>query len=102
MIQTAHPAPLHMQQSRLYLPLSLRWKQLRQDNYLLSDDENKVLQLEDWSSEGYFHLSFYEVSASAGVGLLAEVEEQPKTISFEPNWLRSEVGVSDESIFDVS
>jgi len=59
----------------------------------LSDDENKVLQLEDWISKGYFHLSFYEVSASAGTGLLAEVEEQPKTISFEPNWLRSEVGV---------
>ena len=65
----------------------------------LSDDEKKVLQLENWSSEGYVHLPFYEVSASAGAGLLAEVEEQPKTISFEPNWLRSEVGVCPTNVF---
>ncbi|MCJ8351153.1 hypothetical protein [Moritella sp.] len=39
------------------------------------------------------HVYIYEISASAGVGLLAEVEERPKTISFEPYWLRNEIGV---------
>jgi len=47
----------------------------------------------------HIQLPFYEVSASAGSGLLAEVEEQPKTISFEPNWLRSEVGVCPTNVF---
>ncbi|QUM81695.1 helix-turn-helix transcriptional regulator [Moritella sp. 5] len=47
----------------------------------------------------HIELPFYEISASAGVGLLAEVEEQPKTISFEPNWLRSEVGVCPTNVF---
>ncbi|EDM64881.1 putative transcriptional regulator [Moritella sp. PE36] len=42
---------------------------------------------------------FYEISASAGVGLLAEVEERPKTISFEPHWLRNEIGVYPNNVF---
>ena len=47
----------------------------------------------------HIELPFYEVSASAGVGLLAEVEERPKTISFEPYWLRNEIGVCPSNVF---
>ncbi|WP_366051541.1 helix-turn-helix transcriptional regulator [Moritella sp.] len=44
-------------------------------------------------------LPFYEISASAGVGLLAEIEDRPKSISFEPSWLRSEIGVCPNNVF---
>ena len=47
----------------------------------------------------HIELPFYEVCASAGVGLLAEVEERPKTISFEPYWLRNEIGVCPNNVF---
>jgi len=47
----------------------------------------------------HIQLPFYEISASAGVGLLAEVEERPKTISFEPYWLRNEIGVCPNNVF---
>ena len=47
----------------------------------------------------HIQLPFYEISASAGVGLLAEVEERPKTISFEPYWLRNEIGVCPSNVF---
>jgi phage repressor protein C with HTH and peptisase S24 domain len=55
--------------------------------------------LNDWHSDDYVNLPFYEVAASAGVGLLAEVEEYPRTISFEPNWLRNEIGVCPNNVF---
>lgn len=47
----------------------------------------------------HINLPFYEVSASAGAGLLAEVEEQPRTVSFEPYWLRNEIGVCPNNVF---
>lgn len=50
----------------------------------------------------YISLPFYEVSASAGAGLLAEVEEQPRTVSFEPYWLRNEIGVCPNNVFLMS
>ncbi|GIC79473.1 helix-turn-helix transcriptional regulator [Moritella sp. F3] len=51
------------------------------------------------TKEKHIKLPFYEISASAGVGLLAEVEECPKSISFEPNWLRNDIGVSPSNVF---
>jgi len=48
---------------------------------------------------GHIQLPFYEVKASAGVGALVEVENQTKTISFEPEWLRKEVGVNPNDVF---
>lgn len=51
------------------------------------------------TQEKHIKLPFYEISASAGVGLLAEVEERPKTISFEPYWLRNEIGVCPNNVF---
>jgi len=50
-------------------------------------------------TEKHIKLPFYEISASAGVGLLAEVEERPKTISFEPSWLRNDIGVCPNNVF---
>jgi len=50
-------------------------------------------------NDQHIQLPFYEVSASAGVGLLAEVEERPRTISFEPYWLRNEIGVCPNNVF---
>ena len=54
---------------------------------------------ESWDTNDYVNLPFYEVAASAGIGLLAEVEERPKTISFEPYWLRNEIGVCPNNVF---
>ena len=45
----------------------------------------------------HIQLPFYEISA--GVGLLAEIEERPKSINFEPSWLRSEIGVCPNNVF---
>ena len=45
----------------------------------------------------HIQLTFYEISA--GVGLLAEIEDRPKSISFEPSWLRSEIGVCPNNVF---
>ena len=59
--------------------------------------ERQVLKIEKPSN--HIYLPFYEVSASAGVGLLAEIEERPKSISFDPSWLRSEVGVCPSNVF---
>ena len=47
----------------------------------------------------HINLPFYEVTASAGVGLLVEVEQQTKVISFEPSWLQKEVGVNPNDVF---
>jgi len=58
---------------------------------------SEVLNIDKHSKN--INLPFFEVSASAGSGLLAEVEERPKTISFEPNWLRNEVGVCPTNVF---
>ncbi|WP_057832817.1 helix-turn-helix domain-containing protein [Colwellia sp. TT2012] len=44
-------------------------------------------------------LPFYEISASAGVGALIEVEEQANLISFEPEWLNKEIGVNANDVF---
>ncbi|PKH06429.1 helix-turn-helix transcriptional regulator [Moritella sp. Urea-trap-13] len=65
---------------------------------LSSTSINRKPTLESLNDQ-HIQLPFYEISASAGVGLLAEVEERPKSISFEPNWLRSEVGVCPSNVF---
>lgn len=44
-------------------------------------------------------LPFYEISASAGIGTLIEVEEQANLISFEPEWLNKEIGVNPNDVF---
>lgn len=58
------------------------------------DDE--LLAVKD---SGYINLPLFEVSASAGSGVLIEVENQVKDISFEPSWLRKEVGVNPNDAF---
>ncbi len=47
----------------------------------------------------HIQLPFYEITASAGIGVLVEIEDQAKTISFEPEWLRKEVGVNPNDVF---
>jgi len=47
----------------------------------------------------HINLPFYEITASAGAGALVEVEEQTDTISFEPSWLRKEIGVNPNDVF---
>ncbi|MDX2367548.1 MAG: helix-turn-helix transcriptional regulator [Colwellia sp.] len=47
----------------------------------------------------HINLPFYEVSASAGGGKLVEAEEQTHLISFEPEWLNKEIGVSHNDVF---
>ncbi len=48
---------------------------------------------------GHINLPLFEISASAGTGLLVEVEKQVKSISFEPTWLRKEIGVNPNDVF---
>lgn len=48
---------------------------------------------------GHISLPLFEVSASAGAGVLVEVENQVQSISFEPSWLRSEIGVNPNDVF---
>jgi len=55
------------------------------------------LQLE--KKPEHINLPFYEITASAGAGALVEVEEQTHTISFEPSWLRKEIGVNPNDVF---
>ena len=47
----------------------------------------------------HINLPFYEVSASAGGGKLVEAEEQTHLISFKPEWLNKEIGVSHNDVF---
>lgn len=47
----------------------------------------------------HINLPFYEVSASAGGGKLVESEEQTHLISFSPEWLNKEIGVSHNDVF---
>ena len=47
----------------------------------------------------HINLPFFEIGASAGDGALVEVEEQTHTISFEPSWLRKEIGVNPNDAF---
>ena len=51
------------------------------------------------SKNTHIHLPFYEISASAGMGALIEVEEQANMISFEPEWLNKEIGVNPKDVF---
>ncbi|SGY87535.1 XRE family transcriptional regulator [Moritella viscosa] len=67
-------------------------------NSEVDTSSNDTSILESFKNQ-HIQLPFYEISASAGAGLLAEVEERPKTISFEPSWLRNEVGVCPTNVF---
>ena len=69
------------------------------DNVNNRDEVNTPTPIFKNKDKKHIELPFYEVSASAGVGLLAEVEERPKTISFEPYWLRNEIGVCPNNVF---
>ncbi|KGJ98134.1 LexA family transcriptional regulator [Thalassotalea sp. ND16A] len=44
-------------------------------------------------------LPFYEISASAGPGMLALTEEFPTEISFDPEWLQKNLGASAKDTF---
>lgn len=51
------------------------------------------------NTNSHIDLPFFEVSASAGAGALVEVEQQTKSISFEPQWLSKEIGVNPKDVF---
>jgi len=61
----------------------------------VSPEANKLTAKEP----NHIELPFYEVTASAGGGALVEAENQTKSISFEPAWLRKEIGVNPNDVF---
>ena len=74
--------------------------------WLLTDDiapESGQVSPDDellpMKNTGHISLPLFEISASAGTGLLVEVEKQVKSISFEPTWLRKEIGVNPNDVF---
>ena len=56
-------------------------------------------ELLEVTNNDHISLPLFEISASAGQGILVEIENQPKSISFEPAWLRSEIGVNPNDVF---
>jgi phage repressor protein C with HTH and peptisase S24 domain/DNA-binding XRE family transcriptional regulator len=61
--------------------------------------EGSKQELKNKLSLGHINLPFYEVSASAGDGLLIEAEKQTHLISFKPEWLNKEIGVNPNDVF---
>lgn len=66
--------------------------------FMTGKDDLKVEPVEELNN-GNICLPFYEVSASAGDGILIEAEDQTHLISFEPEWLNKEIGVSHNDVF---
>ncbi|MCJ8318738.1 MAG: helix-turn-helix domain-containing protein [Colwellia sp.] len=69
------------------------------NNELPKSKESSNSELKKELSLGLVNLPFYEISASAGMGMLIEVEEQANLISFEPEWLNKEIGVNPNDVF---